>query len=286
MGKYFNVTVKPTITASKQTGAFADADVLFDWTAFDIPKGANRLISITSLVRGTNGADQASGFDFELFFAKSDSNGTAPTTFGDDGAAVDTPGWFNNLIGMQFFDVSSNNIGSSNDLVYMSMFQSGSRGGGPDLVLQGEADSGANVGYDTIYVAGIAQGAFSFSTAVETTAAEDVSALSTAIIGGTSALDNGSGGTAATLNKFVVGDILHAEDDIILGEISALTANTITFRHDGVNQLHGNGNLLYEVPDDLTAWKIQNGAGAAGDLADGDEIYNIHPITLRFGLEK
>ena len=285
MGRHYDVTVKPTIKASKQhAGAFAAGDVIFDWTAFNIPKGAARLLNTVALIRGTDGADQAVA-DLELFFAKS-IDGVAPSTLGDLNAAVDTPGWFNNLIGMQFFDVSSNNIGSSNDLVYMSMFQSGSRGGGPDLVLQGEADSGANVGYDTIYVAGIAQGAFSFSTAVETTAAEDVSALSTAIIGGTSALDNGSGGTAANLNKFVVGDILHAEDDIILGEISALTANTITFRHDGVNQLHGNGNLLYEVPDDLTAWKIQNGAGAAGDLADGDEIYNVHPITLRFGLEK
>lgn len=285
MAKHFDVTVKPTIKASKQhAGAFAAGDVLFDWTAFNIPKGAARLLNAVALVRGTNGADQTNR-DIELFFAKS-INGVAPTTLGDINAPVDTPGWFNNLIGMQFMDESANSIGSSDDLVYMSMLQMGNRGGGPDLVLAGEPGGAARQGYDTIYVAGIAQGALNFSTAVETTAAEDVSALSTAIIGGTSALDDGSGSTAACLNKFAVGDILHAEDDVILGEIASLTANTITFRHDGVNQFHGNGQLLYEVPDNFAAWQVQNGAGAAGDLADGDEIYNLHPITLRFSLER
>ena len=283
MGRHFDVTVKPTIKASKQTGAFAAGDILFDWTAFNIPRGTSRLLNVMALVRGTNGADQTNR-DIELFFAKS-INGVAPTTLGDLNAAVDTPGWFNNLIGMQYLDVSANSIGSSDDLVYMSMYQMGSRGGGPDLVLSGER-IGGNAGFDTIYVAGIAQGALDFSTAVETTAAEDVSALSTAIIGGTSALDNGSGATAACLDKFAVGDILHAEDDIILGEIASLTANTITFRHDGVDQFHGNGQLLYEVPDNLAAWQVQNGAGAAGDLADGDEIYNVHPVTLKFSFEQ
>ena len=43
MGKYFTVEVKPTIAASKQNlGAFSANDVLFNWTEFDIPKGAAR----------------------------------------------------------------------------------------------------------------------------------------------------------------------------------------------------------------------------------------------------
>ena len=47
MGKYFTVTVKPEIAASKQDdGAFADGDLVFDWTAFNIPKGPAKLLNI------------------------------------------------------------------------------------------------------------------------------------------------------------------------------------------------------------------------------------------------
>jgi len=289
MGKHFEVTVKPTIPASKQhLGAFAQNDLVFDWTAFNMPKGSSRLLNTAALIRGTNGAAQTnSALDMEIFFAKS-IDGVAPPSLGTVNSAVTGTGWYNHLIGMQFFDGNTNNMLSSAGLVYMSMYQAGNRGGGPDVVLTGEPDSGVNVGFDTVYVAGVqpsSSATFNFSTAVETTAAEDVSALSTAIIGGTSALDNGSGSTADCLKKFAVGDILHAEDDVILGEIASLTATTITFRHDGVNQFHGNGQLLYEVPDNFAAWQVQNGAGAAGDLADGDEIYNVHPITLKFSFD-
>ncbi len=59
MGKFFNVTVKGTVTASKQhVGAFAPGDVLFDWTAFDVPKGSSLLKNVYAKVRGLNGADQ------------------------------------------------------------------------------------------------------------------------------------------------------------------------------------------------------------------------------------
>ena len=45
MAKYFNVTVVPDIPASRQhVGAFTAADLLFDWTAFDIPKGGAKCI--------------------------------------------------------------------------------------------------------------------------------------------------------------------------------------------------------------------------------------------------
>ena len=75
---YFTQTVKPVITASKQhAGNIADTQVLFDWTAFDIPKGGARLTGMTVLYRGKDGAD-VSPIDFELFFARSSS--ASPTS--------------------------------------------------------------------------------------------------------------------------------------------------------------------------------------------------------------
>jgi hypothetical protein len=83
MGKYFSTTVKPIlpvatmIASNKADNAFAHSDVLFDWTAFDIPKGANKLTSVTSIVKGLHGAPQTDR-DLILLFAKSEADGTAP----------------------------------------------------------------------------------------------------------------------------------------------------------------------------------------------------------------
>ena len=274
MRKYFTQTVKPTITASKQTGAFADADVLFDWTAFDIPRGAVRLISITSLIRGTNGTDQAGGFDFELFFAKSNPDSTAPTTLGDLNDAVDTPGWFNNIIGRTEIDASASS--NDGDLIYMNVMSTVADSiHWKPLVLQGEPDSAAATGYDRLYVAGISKAAFDFSTEVDIGPSEGVDI-------------SGSNGTLSVIDGtdprlvFAPGDIIHAQDDIIIGEVASLDANNITFKFDGSATTSGTG---YTVPASLAAWRIQNGADAAGDLAENDELYNINPITLIFSFE-
>ena len=60
MGKYFTVEVKPTIpnVAAGQHAAFADNDLLFDWFAFDVPKGTSFIKQIVLEVRpnGLSGA--------------------------------------------------------------------------------------------------------------------------------------------------------------------------------------------------------------------------------------
>ena len=40
---YINKQVKPIITATTQNTQFANNDLLFDWTAFDLPKGSSLL---------------------------------------------------------------------------------------------------------------------------------------------------------------------------------------------------------------------------------------------------
>ena len=147
----------------------------------------------------------------------------------------------------------------------------------PALVLEGEVNSGDNVGYDTLYLGGIAgNSAIDFGTAVLTDATVDVSGLSAATL-------TGIDGTSP-LVAFAIGDIIHATDDIILGEIASMDADNITFKADGSTTTSLKGE--YTVPADLAAWKIQNGAGAAGDLANNDELFNIHPIRVILSFER
>lgn len=267
--KFFNVTVRPTIAASAQLNAgdsnnpFAAGDVLFDWTAFQIPKGSARLLSTTAIVRGTNGADQAA-VDMELFFAKS-INGTAPSTLGDLNADVDTAtatgsentGWFRNIIGYQFFDADAQGMGSSVDLVYINTIQSPGNGGVGNLVLSGEPESGDNVGYDTVYVAGIAQGNLDFGTTVlargGTTADGSVAVVET---------DKGSNDDPNADLIFQPGDILHSGTDDVLGTVKSIAA-------------------FGSSKQDITFT-----APIAATIADNEEIFNVNPITLVFSFEK
>ena len=257
MGKFFTTTVKPTITASEQhDGAFAAGDVLFDWTAFDVPKGSSLLRAAVGLIRGTNGADQAA-VDMELFFAKS-INGTAPSTLGDLNDPVDTAtatgtnktGWFNNLIGLLYFDVSSSNIGSSDDLVYMNMVQMGNRGGSPNIVLTGEPDSGTNVGYDKIYVAGILKTAL------------DLESL-TRINNGT--LD----GSVLTVNG------TDPRLFLAVGDTIAATTATDTSASTAIGEV----SALAELAITLTA-------ATEVAVVNDDFIYNVNPIRFIFSFEK
>ena len=261
-GKYFNVTLRPTITASTQhEGAFAAGDILFDWTAMQVPKGSSRLLSTIATVRGINAADQPA-VDMELIFAKSINN-TAPSSLGVLNAVVTTAtatgstttGWFRNIIGRQFFDADVNGMGSSDDLVFVNTIQSPGNTGGGGLVLTGEPETGDNVGYDIIYVAGIAQGALDFSTTVLARGGEaaGVTVVET---------DKGSNDDPDADLIFQPGDILHSGTDDILGTIASIGAF---------------GSSKQDI--NFTA-------GTSAIIADNEEIYNINPITFIFSFEK
>jgi hypothetical protein len=259
MGKYFSVTVKPTIdVAALAAGDIDDADVLFDWKAFDVPKGASRLIGITMRYTGKNGVDYTPG-DVELFWAKS-INSVAPGTLGDDGAAVDTFGWFPHLIGKTYMDAS--NGSNDGDLIMGNLIVAGAPGGGTlgqsnannlpmnnQLVLQGEPESGTNVGYDKLYVAAIAK----------------VSAHNW----GASTMECGTGLATTSpvlavtdlspiLSGIGPGDVLRDEDNNLLGTVKTV---------DSASQMTMEDNL--------------GNASAAGKL-----VYNTCPITLILSFEK
>ena len=258
VNKYFTVTVKPTIdVAALAAGNITNAEILFDWAAFDVPKGASRLIGITARYTGKNGVAYTPT-DIELFFAKS-INTIAPGTLGDDGAVVDTHGWFPNVIGKTYLDM--NNGSNDADLIMGNIIVSAAPGGGTagqanannlpmnnGLVLQGEPGSGVNVGYDRLYVAAIAKDTHNW---------------------GASTMECGSGLATTSpvlavtdlspiLSGIGPGDVLRDEDNNLLGTVKTV---------DSATQM--------TMEDDL------GNASAAGKL-----VYNTCPVTLVLSFEK
>ena len=84
-GKFHLAKVRPTIDVLPNT-AWDAGDVLFDWYAFEIPRGGCALKTLNVIVPGTDTA-AAAGIDMELFFATS-VNGIAPPSLGDPDSAI------------------------------------------------------------------------------------------------------------------------------------------------------------------------------------------------------
>ena len=250
MGKFFTTTVKPDITASAQhAAAFAADDLLFDWAAFDVPKGASRLVGVTALIRGTSGADQTARA-FDLLFAKarpskhySTTNGFAPDSLGTENAAVASGHkfrWKNNVIGIQNIATGDWNDGA---LISMNVATPETIS---QIVFESNPRSGTNVGYDKFYVAGIAQGALDFRSALTDDGGHATSVKIMTVA------DSGA------LVNFAPGDVIHDEDDQLLGTIFTTNSDTsITFE-----------------------------ANLANASTNDKKLYNLNPITLILSFEK
>jgi hypothetical protein len=246
--KYFALTVKPTIAASKQAlGAYAQADVLFDWHAFDIPKGAARLVGVTALVRQTDGSG-ANILPFHLYYAKS-IDGVAPSSLGTVHATANGKGYYNNIIG-------KNNIETrdfADDYLDVGVHVATLAAGGadadkPSFVMQGEPDSGTNVGYDKLYIAGLCgtSGVFDFASTVQ---CDGIQATSQAVL---------TVKTTSAETNFAVGDVLHDEDDRLMGTVKSV---------DSATQMTMTSDLSNATVDDK-------------------DVYNLNPVTLILSFEK
>ena len=260
INKYFTVEVTPTIAASYQNGnsaVFSDNDVLFDWTSFEVPKGASRLVAATLVMRGKD-AGAPSVVDVDLLFAKT-INGVAPTTLGQPNAtALAAPVVANHAIGITHISSAGDHGGKAID--YWSVGSTGSGGSQsliPGLVLEGEPDSGSNVGYDTLYVGGICtENGLSFGTTVLVRGA--ISADNTTTI----PTDKGSDDDPDAELVFAPGDVIHTATDDVVGTISSISA----FDTDHQDII-------------LTA----NNVGA---IADNEELFNINPVKIILSFEK
>ena len=216
--------------ASIQAAAYADTEILFDWHKIEGLKGS-AITGIQAVIRGTDGADQpaATLVGMDLFFATSHiptpndgvnvSINAVPPTLGTTGAAVDTPGWFNNLIG--FVPLLAADM-SDVDLVYLNM----------------ASKSGLSIpiGAD-IYVAAISKGAFDFRTTVRVNETGFAAGAETVIT-----LDS-----KVASPVFAPGDIIHAVDDAVLGTIKTVDSDTqITLTKANVDAI-ADSDILYNV---------------------------------------
>ena len=247
MGKYFTVEIKPTIdVAALAAGDITDAEILFDWAAFDVPKGASKLIGVTARVVGKNGADYTMA-DIELFWAKTIA-GNAPGTLGDDGAIVDTHGWFPNIIGKTYMDAT--NGSNDGDLIMGNIVVSAAPGGGTlgqsnanntpisnGLVLEGEPDSGVNVGYDKLYVAGLAKGTHNWGASTMTVNGTMSTSSPVLTVADLSPILSGIG----------PGDVLRDEDNLLFGTVKSVDSATQITLEDNLAATSTNNKVVYNT---------------------------------------
>ena len=234
---YFTVEIKPTIAASKQAlGAFADGDLVFDWTSFDIPRGPARLHQAMVVARGTDGVAQS--FALNMFFAKTLNNGTAPGSLGTLHATANGTGYQNHILGV--VQQEESDIKTGTDIQYVANAGNGTRYN-PMLVVQGEPGTGTNVGYDKLYIgATTVDGTPNFASTVQVST--ETATNTTAVVVK----------TTSALTTFDKNDVLHDEDDQVIGTIKSVTDAT---------------NLV--LTKNCTSVSAVN-----------KDLYNIHPIQL------
>ncbi len=272
---YFNSLVVPLVKASTQHVVFAEGDVVFDWTSFDIPRGTARVLGATITYRKNSVIDQVGCVD--LIFAKDEGNNTTPTSIGVPNRLL---GFTNhastakNTIG--FLSGNMTDFAGNGDNAKSCEIQTMHNSPSP-VLLEPNSNSGANVGVDRYYVAGLASGALDMTGLVA--------------IGPSTGVDiSGSNGTFGAIDGtdprlvFAPGDLLHAEDDIIVGELAAVNQNDIVFKFSGETSANHSGT--YTVPANIAAFRIQNGAGSAGDLLEDDILYNVFPLRITLHLSK
>ena len=196
--------VRPTMPASILKAAYADTEILFDWHEVEGFKGCS-IDGMQVIVRGTNGAAQTMvGIDF--FFATDviptladgvnvSVNG-APGTLGTTGAAVDTHQWMNNLVGC--VEVAAGDFNDA-DLITLNIAEK----------------SGLNIPVNgKLYVAAVSKGALDFTSTVQVST-ETATGTAAVVVKTTSALIN-----------FAPGDVLHDEDDLVIGTVKSVTDAT------------------------------------------------------------
>ena len=260
MGKYFNVDVIPDCIAgdvSDNNGSddIGAGDIIFGWTAVDVPKGSCMLRSITAYVNAEDGA-YASGSltDYELIFARS-INGVEPPSLGDIGAAQTACGALRHhyVAGVRLESEAAK--GTLSKAAFGVMYMQTATGQttftpSTNVVIDLEPDSGTNVGYDKLYVAGLQVAARNYGTAVLANGAVDASSAQATevVVDGVDAR-----------KIFSVGDTVYVFDldTPIPGTLTKVEELKLTFSE----------------------------ANTTVDIANNDELLTANPIRIKLGFE-
>jgi len=263
MGKYFNIDVIPdcidgTIASNNGTADVGGSDIIFNWTAVDVPKGSCLLKSITAYVNGEDGAIANSLSDYELIFAKS-VNGVVPPDLGVINAVQTACGQLrHHYVGAVRLE-STAIKGTVTKATFGVMFHSGSVGqtnehGQTPFVIDLEPASGTNVGYDTLYVAGFQTTARNYGTGVLLDQADDADYDASADLQNSYIVD----GVDAT-KIFSVGDQVYVADldTPIPGVLTKVEPLLLTFSK----------------------------TNSTVDISNNDELLNANPIRIRLGFE-
>jgi len=263
MGKYFNVDVAPDCIAgdvsdNNGTDDIGAGDIIFNWTAVDVPKGGSAIVSISAVVNAEDGAyGSGSLTDYEFMFAKS-VDGVAPPSLGDINAAQTTGGAMrHHVIGSARLESTAAFATVSKaafHIVYTNSSHatgnSTASGSNTPIVMDLEPESGTNVGYDKLYVAGFQVGARNYGTGVLANGAVDASsAQSTEVV-----VDG-----VDARKIFSVGDTVYVYDldTPIPGTLTKVEELKLTFSE----------------------------ANTTVDIANNDELLNANPIRIKLGFE-
>ena len=260
MGKFFNVDVLPDCIAgdiSDNDGStdIGAGDIVFGWTAVDVPKGSCMIKSITAYANAEDGAyGSGSLTDLELIFAKS-IGGVAPASLGAINAA---PTGFirSNVVGAARLE-SEASKGTLSKTAFGVVYSHGISGGantniGPNVVIDLEPDSGTNVGYDKLYVAGLQVSARNYGTGVllnESTIDASANPTSEIVVDGVDAR-----------KIFSIGDTVYVFDldTPIPGTLTKVEELKLTFSEEN----------------------------STVDITENDELLNANPWRLKIGFEK
>tara|TARA_R110002012_G_scaffold313176_1_gene524541 strand:- start:60 stop:848 length:789 start_codon:yes stop_codon:yes gene_type:complete len=262
MGKFFSVNVNPDcingdVSDNNGTADVGAGDIVFDWTAVDVPNGTSLLRSIIAVANGEDGAIAGSAIDLELLFAKS-IDGVAPPSLGTINtvpAISGTNSWSNHLVGAFRLEGGTANgtLGKTPfRVVYTGPGQSADTNLGGPTVMDTEPNTGTTKGFGKLYVAAIHVTARNYGTGV---------LLNESNIDASAAPTNSITVNGVDARKiFSIGDQVYVMDldTPIPGTLTAVTETTLTFSE----------------------------TNSTVDIDEDDELLNANPYKIKLGFEQ
>jgi hypothetical protein len=244
LSNFFNSPViVPTVKASAQNAAFAQGEIVFDWVSFDIPRGPARLLGATISIRSNDVKNSAAALD--LVFAKDAGTNTAPSTMGTENALFGLANFSRtDIIG--FLPGALADMTGEGTTAVAARYQTTATPA-PGLILESSPNSGGTTGTDRFYIGGLAAGNLDLTsnTTVDGTPGT-----------GQATLDTTSSDDSPT-TVFAVGDVIHDEDDRLMGTASSVVTNDIVMA-----------------------------ANLANAGVNAKKLYNINPIRIILHFEK